>query len=143
MSQPLENIDIKLEHISSLLASKYDNLLFEKLGISYSQYKVLVQFRESSIIRQNIIAKGLGQTEASITRQLHILNSKGLISKSYDPKNRKVRVVTLTRLGRKIKLAAENIIIKQNYSLFNNNPILLNDLNMLHSSLCEVDKHNY
>jgi len=135
MKQPLENIDIKLEHISSLLANKYDKLLIEQLGVSYSQYKVLVQFKENSIIRQNIIAKNLGQTEASITRQLHILNSKGLILKSYDPKNRKVRVVTLTKLGYKIKLVAESIIFKQNRKLFNNSQRLLIDLNMLHSYL--------
>ena len=147
MPQVSKNIDILLEHITSLLTSKYDLVLFHELGISYSQYKVLVQFSGNSIIRQKTIAKSLGQTEASISRQLSIKSSNVLIHKSYDPDNRKSIIITLTQKGQTIKNSAENIILKENgTSLRKLNTkdlkTLTQSLSKIHDQICIV-KHNY
>ena len=148
MVQLTENIDIILEHITSLLTNKYDQLLLKELGIGYSQYKLLVQFKGDRIIKQNIIAKNLGQTEASITRQIKILSLKGLITRDRDPKNKKVKVVILTLLGHRIQQATRNIIIRQNHDFLvdleaKGQLKLLFNLNKLHNRLCLEDNHKY
>ncbi len=147
MFQSPENIDIILEHITSLMTSKYDQLLLEQLGVGYAQYKILVQFEESHINRQNIIAKNLGQTEASITRQIKILSRKGLITRGVDPNSKKTRIVTLTFLGRRIQQAARDIVNKQNHDLLidlddKDKTRLLSDLNKLHDQLCLKNSHS-
>jgi len=148
MTEPSDNIDIILEHITSLLTSRYDQLLLEQLGIGYSQYKILIQFEENNIVRQNIIARSLGQTEASITRQIKILIHKGLVTRSHDPKNKKTKIVTLTLLGRRVQHAAKDIITKHNHNLLidfdNKDQLKLSShLAVLHKQLCPVDNHNY
>ncbi|HUY53425.1 MAG TPA: MarR family winged helix-turn-helix transcriptional regulator [Candidatus Dormibacteraeota bacterium] len=146
MFQTPENIDIILEHITSLLTSKYDQLLLEQLGIGYSQYKILNQFEDNQISKQNIIARNLGQTEASITRQIKILSKKGLITRGIDPNNRKTRIVTLTFLGRRIQQATRDIVNKQNHDFLfglenKDQTRLLFDLNKLHNQLCLKNNH--
>jgi len=147
MPKNSKNIDILLEHITSLLTSKYDLVLSQKLGVSYSQYKVLVQFSGNSIIRQKTIAKSLGQTEASISRQLSLMSSNGLIHKSYDPDNRKTIIITLTQKGQVIKTNADNIIVKENGTSLrkvNNKDlkILTKNLSKIHDQICGAN-HNY
>jgi DNA-binding MarR family transcriptional regulator len=146
MFQSPENIDIILEHITSLLTSKYDQLLLEQLGVGYAQYKILIQFENNQIKQQNIIAKNLGQTEASITRQIKILSKKGLITRGIGPNNRKTRIVTLTFLGRRIQQAARDIVNKQNHHFLiglerKDQVRLLSDLNKLHNQLCLRNNH--
>ena len=148
MINELENVDLILEHITSLLTSRFDQLLLEQLGIGYSQYKVLLLFSGDNIIKQNLIAKNLGQTEASISRQLKIMTSKGLITRIYDPKNSKSKIVNLTLLGQRIRMAAKDIVLRQNAAIFEEiqtkNQLSMNQgLEELHSYLCRVGKHNH
>ena len=123
-------------------------MLLGQLGIGYSQYKLLVQFKGDRIIRQNIIADNLGQTEASITRQIKILSLKGLITRDIDLQNKKVKVVILTLLGSRIQQAARDIIIKQNNDFLvdieaEDQTKLLFNLNKLHHQLCLANDHKY
>jgi DNA-binding MarR family transcriptional regulator len=147
MNKQPENIDIILEHITSLLTTKYDQLLIDQLGIGYSQYKLLIQFESDEIIKQNTMATSLGQTEASISRQVKILNLKGLITRSFDPKNRKTKVVLLTKLGHTIKEAARDFILNQNRDFLSvleskDKLKLSSNLEKLHLKLCSNNKHN-
>lgn len=147
MNKHPQNIDIILKHITSLLTTKYDQVLLDQLGIGYSQYKLLIQFKTGEIIKQNSMATSLGQTEASISRQVKILHLKGLITRSYDPKNRKTKVVVLTKLGHTIKETAKGIIANHNrdfLSVLNSKDRsrLLSDLDKLHSQLCKASNHS-
>jgi DNA-binding MarR family transcriptional regulator len=147
MTQIPKNIDVLLEHITSLLTSKYNLVLSNELGISYSQYKVLVQFSGNSIIRQKTIAKFLGQTEASISRQLGIMDVNGLIHKTYDPDNRKSIIVTLTQKGHTVKNSAENIVLRENSTSLRkvsakDQKLLTKNLTKIHDQICTTD-HNY
>ncbi len=147
MDKHLENIDIILEHITSLITSTSDQQLLEQLGIGHSQYKILNQFNGDEIIRQNIIATSLGQTEASISRQLKIMNLKGLITRSYDHSNSKAKVVTLTLLGHRMKLAARDIINQQNTELLadmdtKDQIFFLHNIQLIHDNLCNNSNHN-
>jgi DNA-binding MarR family transcriptional regulator len=142
-----KNIDILLGHITSLLTSKYDLILTQEIGISYSQYKILAQFTGSSIIRQKTIAMSLGQTEASISRQIGIMSANGLIHRTYDPDNKKSIVVTLTHTGKVIKERTGNLISNQNTNLLHKintktKKELLENLSKIHGQLC-LNNHNY
>lgn len=147
MAQSTENIDILLEHITSLLTSKYDLILTTEIGISYSQYKVMVQFTHNSIIKQKTIAMSLGQTEASISRQLSIMSSNGLVNRTHDSDNRKSIVITLTENGKAIKNRADGLIANQNTNLLykiksKDHKDLFKNLNKMHDQLC-LSNHNY
>jgi DNA-binding MarR family transcriptional regulator len=139
-----ENTDIILQHNSSLLTNRSNQLLLEQLGISYSQYRLLLQLNETKQINQNMVAINLGQSEASITRQIKILMSKSLIIRLIDPDNRRSRTLKLTNLGIRIKDAAIKIINDSNSELFRSfdrkSIKQFNTyLNQLHSELCSSD----
>lgn len=148
MTTDFTNIDILLEHITSLLTNRLDQLLREQLGVGYSQYKVLLLFTGENIIRQKTIAKSLGQTEASISRQLKIITLKGLITRAYDPNNTKTKIVTLTLLGQRIRLAAKDIVSVETKTIFNignskNLQLLISGLETLHTCLCDTINHSH
>jgi DNA-binding MarR family transcriptional regulator len=140
MARKTNSIDILLGHINSLLTSKYDLALSNMLGITYSQYKILEQFTSNSVVRQKTIAKSLNQTEASISRQLSIMNASGLITKTYDPGNRKSIIITLTKKGKTIKINSKDIISRENFNLISKinkkeQKILVKNLQDIHDHL--------
>jgi DNA-binding MarR family transcriptional regulator len=135
-------IDYILQHFTSLFTRDSDQILLEQLGIGYSQYKILRILKSGKPVKQKFIANTLGQTEASISRQIDILINKQLIDKYKDPRNLRVRLITITVKGRKIADATNKVLgnylqikftgfsEKKQVELFN----LLIDL---HSSVCE------
>lgn len=74
-----------LEHVSSLFVKQLDQILLEQLGIGYAQFKILRVLSDSAYLGQRQIADELGQTEASISRQVKLLQSDGLVQTRTDP----------------------------------------------------------
>ena len=79
MQKPSTDTGLLLQHITSLLAKQIDQLLQFKLEIGYSQFKLLEVINSRPGIQQRDIAAILGQTEASITRQMKLLVKAGLL----------------------------------------------------------------
>ena len=68
-----------IQQIGHLLTSQSDQILLERFGIGFSQFKVLLCLEERSGVPQKYIAQTLFQTEASISRQINVLFKKGLV----------------------------------------------------------------
>lgn len=68
-----------IHEVSQLLTSESDQILLERFGIGFSQFKVLLCLENKAGIPQKVIAKELSQTEASISRQITVLFRKKLI----------------------------------------------------------------
>ncbi len=68
-----------IHEIGQLLTAESDQILLERFGIGFSQYKVLLCLEERSGIPQKQIAKQLSQTEASVSRQITVLFRKKLV----------------------------------------------------------------
>jgi DNA-binding MarR family transcriptional regulator len=67
-------------------------------------------------VQQKAIAESLGQTEASISRQVKLLISKGLLTSKPDQLNKRKHVSAPTPLGMQITEAATNIL-RRNFTI--------------------------
>jgi len=102
-----EAIGYLLQHIGPLLSRQVDQIMQEKVGIGYSQFKLLQMLERVPEIRQHQMATNLGQTEASISRQIKLLAEKGLLVSAINPKSRREHIHRLTPKGTKMTQAVD------------------------------------
>jgi len=100
----------QIHKLAFLLEKKADESLKSQLDIGFAQYKVLEAINQNMLARQNMVASMLDQTEASISRQIKILQKKGLIVAAEVMGNKRARELSLTRVGEEIVRSAEEII---------------------------------
>jgi DNA-binding MarR family transcriptional regulator len=98
-----------LQHIGTILERQFDQALLEQLGIGTSQYRILLALEAHPDISQKHLAANLGQTEASISRQVRVLQSKLLISTQVHPQSRRERVTNLSPKGTIVITAAKDV----------------------------------
>jgi DNA-binding MarR family transcriptional regulator len=92
------------------MGKQADQVLQEQLGIGLSQFKILMVVEWNPRVQQKVISDSLGQTEASISRQIKILKTKGLLETQVDPQNRRKHIIAPTTLGMQITEAATAIM---------------------------------
>ncbi|MBA3758448.1 winged helix-turn-helix transcriptional regulator [Candidatus Saccharibacteria bacterium] len=102
---PNNNVGYLLQHVAITMARQNDQVLQERLGIGFSQFKILMVLERSPHIQQRQIADALGQTEASISRQIRLMIDKSLLQSTVSPHNRREHITTPTTKG--IRLAEE------------------------------------
>ncbi len=88
-----------IQQIASTLSKQTDELLVNEIGLSYSQYRILLALEWNPRAQQKTIALHLGLTEASVSRQIKLLSASKLISVSRDPLNRRTHTIAVTPLG--------------------------------------------
>jgi len=94
------------EHIAALLAKQSDQVLQEQLGIGLSQYKILRVLHAEPRTMQRDIAANLGQTEASISRQVKLMLVDGLLQSQRNPKDHREHLTVVTSKGERLTEAA-------------------------------------
>lgn len=96
-----------LQRVAADTHKYIDQMLMERLGIGVSQLRILhvIQIKEQA--GQRVIGDVLGQTEASISRQIKVLVQKGLVQTRTNPKNQRERLVALTPKGVRFTEAAD------------------------------------
>ncbi|HEY8998759.1 MAG TPA: MarR family winged helix-turn-helix transcriptional regulator [Candidatus Saccharimonadales bacterium] len=109
---PQAAITYLLEHVPSVLMRQSDQTLQEQLGIGMSQLRILVLLQKQPELLQNQIAEHLGQTEASISRQMRIMHEKGLLTRRVDPNNRRAHLTEPTPKGLKLAEAANAALLR-------------------------------
>jgi len=107
--RPTNKIGYLLQHVSFVLARQADQALQEQLGIGFSQYKILMMLQHNPHVQQKQIAESLGQTEASISRQIKLLHEKAMLTTRINPANRRVHITTPTPKGIKMTEAARAV----------------------------------
>jgi DNA-binding MarR family transcriptional regulator len=107
--RPTNKIGYLLQHVSFVLARQADQALQERLGIGFSQYKILMTLQMNPHVQQKQIAESLGQTEASISRQIKLLHEKGMLTTRINPDNKRVHITTPTTKGLKMTEAARAV----------------------------------
>lgn len=134
-----------LHHSSEVLSKQSDQILQDQLGVGLAQYKLLTVLEQQPFLKQNEIAQQLGQTEASISRQIKIMQSKGLLIRSRNPNSKRDRIATLTTSGLRISDEANKIL--NNYhapvykSLSNKQKQQLHEiLNLMHQHICQAGR---
>ncbi|HET6924812.1 MAG TPA: MarR family transcriptional regulator [Candidatus Saccharimonadales bacterium] len=99
-----------LQHIATIHARESDQILLEQFGIGYSQYKILGSIKNNPALRQKHIAFELGQTEASVSRQINLLQERGMLTVRVNPTNRREHSVVITRKAERLMEAAEQVL---------------------------------
>jgi DNA-binding MarR family transcriptional regulator len=107
---PTNNLAYLIQHLSAIISKQSDQVLQEQLGIGLSQFKILMVLEWNPRVSQRSIADSLGQTEASISRQIRLLTTKGLLVSKRDPQNRRKHTTAPTPLGMQVTEAASNIL---------------------------------
>lgn len=87
-----------------------DQLLLEQLGIGFAQFKILDTVHLSPHVQQKAIAHTLGQTEAGVSRQIKLLQDKGLLHANQNPENKRQHITELTFKGEQVVVAASQIM---------------------------------
>lgn len=112
------SIGFLIQHLASSLGRQNDQILQEQLGIGFSQYKLMKVLQMKSGIQQKQIADALGQTEASISRQIKLLQDKGLLQVTVSPHNRREHITTLTAKGLRFEEEAKSIVADYHKEMF-------------------------
>ncbi len=94
-----DSIGYMLHQLMFMIDHQSDEALRRELGIGFSQFKILMAAKHRSGLKQNDIAAYLGQTEASISRQIKLMKSDGLLMVQTDPENRRARSIILSQKG--------------------------------------------
>jgi DNA-binding MarR family transcriptional regulator len=138
---PTNTLGYLMQHLSAVISKQTDQVLQEQLGIGFSQYRILMVLEESPRVQQKSIADSLGQTEASISRQIKLLISKGLLASKRHPHNRRQHLTALTPLGQQVTEAASNILRRNfgpEFATLGEDQLqqLITSLQKLHAIIC-------
>lgn len=130
-----------IQHLAFSLVRLNDQVLQERLGLGFSQFKLIAVLERKPHIQQKQIAEALGQTEASISRQIKLLQDKGLLQTTRNPQNRREHITTLTPKGVRFTDEARRILAQYYEPIFSNLSEkqvqqLSQTLQILHEDVC-------
>ena len=100
----------QIHRLAFLLEKKADEALRDRLSIGFAQYKVLEAISHNALAKQNLIAELLDQTEASVSRQIKLLQKQGLINVSQVMGNKRARELSLTMQGEETVSQAKRLL---------------------------------
>jgi DNA-binding MarR family transcriptional regulator len=142
---PVPAIGYLLQHTAAILGRQSDQVLQERLGIGMSQYRILMMLQARPNIQQRKLADSLGQTEASVSRQIKLLTDKGLLATHVNPKSRREHLALPTSKGIKITDAAQEVLTNYHTPLLESltekqREQLLETLTTFHSHICSPSR---
>ena len=142
---PANNLGYLLNHVASVMSKQADQILQQQLGLGLSQFKILMVLQRNERVQQRFIADSLGQTEASISRQIQLLKDKGLLTSKRDPKNLRQHITVPTTDGLALTKTAMTLLAKHmqpgldqmGSAAFEQ---LMGNLSSLHEIVCQPGK---
>ena len=143
--RPTNNIGYLLQHLSGVLAKQSDQVLQERLGLGFSQFKILMVLQWNPQVQQRMIAESLGQTEASISRQIKLMHDKGWLQTTISPQNRREHITAPTAKGIRLTEEARAILNDYHGPMFGQlsekqTEQLLESLMIMHRTTCQPGK---
>lgn len=140
-----DNIGYLLQHTAATTARQSEQILQDRLGIGLSQFKIMMVLQWNPSVRQRRIAEQLGQTEASISRQVKLMHEDGLLQSTIRPENRREHITTLTSRGERIASQASAVLNQYLSPVFaildeKQQQQLAELLDRLHKEVCKGDK---
>lgn len=135
------------QHITALLTRQSEQILQEKLNVGYSQYKILRALQINPRMKQRDIAYNLGQTEASISRQVKLMINDGLLASRVSPLNRREHITVPTTKGEQLTEKALVVLEQYHDPTFGaltgpQREELLKMLYVIHAQICPSDHPN-
>lgn len=112
------SIGYLLHELAHLINADSNQVLQERLGIGFAQFKVLMVLEERDGLTQKQISTLLRQTEASISRQVKVLVTKRLVISRQSSSNRREHLVFLTDRGIQMVDKATNALNSYHAPMF-------------------------
>jgi len=142
---PTNNLSYLVQHLAAVIGKQSDQVLQEQLGLGLSQFKILMVLEWNPRVQQRAIADSLGQSEASVSRQIRLLKTKGLLLSKTDPHNRRKHITAPTPLGMQVTEAATNILRRSfgpDFASLGEDQLLqlITGLQQLHRVVCRPGK---
>lgn len=100
----------QIHQLAFLLEKRADESLRRQADVGFAQFKVLEAVGRNMLAKQNMIAELLDQTEASISRQVKILQKKELLIVATVMGNRRARELSLSEKGEELLMHCEEIL---------------------------------
>ncbi len=113
MNNSNQSLGLLLQQVAASLARFNDEILLSRLEIGMAQFKVLCVVEERPYVQQKYIARSLGQTESSVSRQIKLMDGDGLLRITTKPGDRREHVVSLTPRGQRIVRRAQVLLNNQ------------------------------
>jgi DNA-binding MarR family transcriptional regulator len=134
-----------LQHVASVMHRQADQILQERLGIGVSQYRILLMLEQNPNVEQRRLADNLGQTEASISRQVKLLHERGMLATRVNPTEKRKHITAPTLKGAKVTAAASEVLDQYYDPLFatmdaKEQEWLYHALTALHEGVCVPGK---
>jgi len=141
------NIGYMLHHLSFVLARQSDQVLQEQLGIGFSQFKILMALQTGPSVQQRQIADNLGQTEASISRQIKLMHRQGLLISIKNPQNKREHITRASTKGERLTNKANEVLNAYHSPMFHRLNVkqqeqLLEILAIMHDYACVSTVHH-
>lgn len=138
---PTQNLSYLLHHLAMVLGKQSEEILKSELDIGLSQYRILSVLEWNPRVQQRTIADTLGQSEASVSRQIKILEKNGLVEVVKDPLNRRKHIARPTPKGMQITEAATALVrrsLTPEYERMGEDGLaeLIHGLAALHKAIC-------
>lgn len=114
----LNNLPLQLQITGAALSDRDNQILLNSLNLGLAQYKVLAVLLAKQGITQKEIAFALDQTESSISRQLNVMFSDGLVKSETKSGDRRVHLIVLTPRGKRVAKKAAAILTKSNKEIY-------------------------
>ena len=105
-----DNLGFAFQKLAFTLLRRSDEILQSKLAIGYAQYKLLEVLAEYPNSSQRFIAGELLQTEASVSRQVKLMQQAGLLRVGIPADNKRVRVISLSGKGSDVHARAAMLL---------------------------------
>lgn len=104
------NVEDTLLHTATIMHRQTDQILQERLGIGMSQYRIIALLIDKPETLQRQIADTLGQTEASISRQIKLLQARGMVQVTTSTVSKREHQVMITTRAAKLFQAAQAVV---------------------------------
>src|SRR5438105_4272756 len=105
-----KQITYTIHKLAFLLDKIADQILEKQLTLSFSQFRILIAISKNGGVSQKQIAAFWEVTEAAVSRHVHKLIGKNLITIKQNAQNRRENILTLTKQGEKQLKKAFEII---------------------------------
>lgn len=137
-----DNIGYALHHLVFVLDRQSDTVLQERLGIGFSQFKILMVLQKHQNVQQRRIAEFLGQTEASVSRQIKLLEDKGYVEITVSASNRREHKIAPSTRGEQLAEQAMEVLNAYHAPVFANlsnkeQRVFLGLLAQMHGQACQ------
>ncbi len=113
------SIGFGLLQVAAIMTHHADQTLQNNLNFGYSQYKILSVIIEDGRYRQVDVAGILGQTEASISRQIKLMEDDELVKIKLNTNNRREHLVRVTLKGARRYEKATRVLNQLFQPMFN------------------------